>query len=168
MKNIFAPILIFSLLFGFLFSCGNKKQQAPEPLDQKVASLVKKMSLEEKVGQMTQITITAFIKSGNADQPARPIQFNEAMLDSAFNVYKIGSILNVPAPDFNRQEWLDLTTKLQKRALDSGAKIPLLYGLDGVHGANYVHGATLFPQEIGMAATWGPQPRTAGSRHYGL
>ena len=156
MKKLSTLLLIALVLTGLLYSCNKKKETGQETIDQKVSGLVQKMSLEEKVGQMTQITITAFIESGNADRPARPIKYNESMLDSAFNVYKIGSILNVPAPDFTREEWLELTSKLQKRALESGAKIPLIYGLDGVHGNNYIYGATLFPQEIGQAATWNP------------
>src|SRR5207247_8829521 len=54
-------------------------------------------------------------------------------------------------------KWHELISAIQKAAGETRLKIPVLYGIDSIHGANYVKGATLFPQPLGMAATWNPQ-----------
>lgn len=73
-------------------------------------------------------------------------------LKQAVNDYKVGSILNCQNKP---QDWLDFITTIQRTALVNN--IPILYGIDSVHGANYVLGATLFPQNIALASTWNPQ-----------
>ncbi|MGZ4049825.1 MAG: glycoside hydrolase family 3 N-terminal domain-containing protein, partial [Bacteroidia bacterium] len=70
--------------------------------------------------------------------------------------YKIGSILNTPGLQ-NAQQWNNIIEEIQNATKETKMKIPVLYGLDDNHGVNYVAGSTLFPQEIGQAATWNPQ-----------
>ncbi len=117
----------------------------------RIEALLKKMTLEEKVGQMTQLTMGMFVSG--ADQN---VQMDEAKLDKAINRYGIGSFLNVSDQALTVDKWHELIGRIQDASMKTRLKIPNLYGIDSIHGANYVQGATLFPQEIGMAATWNP------------
>ncbi len=117
----------------------------------RIEALLKKMTLEEKVGQMTQLTID-MVTSGD-DQEVR---IDAAKLEKAINKYGVGSILNVNNQALPIERWHEIITGIQTAALKNRLKIPVIYGVDSIHGANYVQGATLFPQEIGMAATWNP------------
>jgi beta-glucosidase len=126
---------------------------------QKIDALLKRMTLEEKVGQMTQLAI-GMISNGR-DQT---IQIDPAKLDKAMVHYGVGSILNVSEQALTVDKWHEIINQIQ----DSATKktrlgIPMIYGIDSIHGANYVQGATLFPQEIGMAATWNPELMKRGA-----
>src|SRR5258707_1239672 len=126
---------------------------------QKIEALLKRMTLEEKVGQMTQLAI-GMISNGR-DQS---IQIDPAKLEKAVVRYGVGSILNVAEQALTADRWHEIINQIQ----DSATKktrlgIPVIYGIDSIHGANYVQGATLFPQEIGMAATWNPELMKRGS-----
>src|SRR6266705_5829818 len=126
---------------------------------QKIDALLKRMTLEEKVGQMTQLTIN-MITSGQ-DQN---IQIDPAKLDKAIVRYGVGSILNVADQALTPDKWHDTIRQIQEAATKkTRLGIPVIYGIDSIHGANYVQGATLFPQEIGMAATWNPELMKRGS-----
>jgi len=117
----------------------------------KIESLLQTMTLEEKVGQMTQLTID-MVTSGK-DQDLR---IDQAKLEKAIVKYGVGSILNVNKQALPIEKWHEIISGIQTAALKTRLKIPVIYGIDSIHGANYVQGATLFPQEIGMAATWNP------------
>ena len=108
------------------------------------------MSLEEKTGQMVQITMSAFTL------PHSP-QLDTAAVRRIFGQYRIGSVLNTFADTARTR---DLTAEnvriLQGIALEE-IGIPILYGLDMIHGASYISDATLFPQEIAVAATFDRQ-----------
>lgn len=117
----------------------------------RVEAMLRKMTLEEKVGQMTQLTMGMFVSG--ADQN---VQIDEAKLDKAINKYGVGSFLNVSDQALTVDRWHELIGRIQDASMKTRLKIPNLYGIDSIHGANYVQGATLFPQEIGMAATWNP------------
>ncbi len=72
--------------------------------------------------------------------------------------YGVGSILNVADQALTVDKWHDMIRQIQEAATKkTRLGIPVIYGIDSIHGANYVQGATLFPQEIGMAATWNPE-----------
>lgn len=117
----------------------------------KIEALLRRMTVEEKVGQMTQLTID-MVTSGK-DQDVR---IDPAKLDKAIRQYGVGSILNVNNQALPIDRWHEIIGGIQTAAGRSRLKIPVIYGIDSIHGANYVRGATLFPQEIGMAATWNP------------
>jgi beta-glucosidase len=120
---------------------------------QKTEALLKRMTLEEKVGQMTQLTIS-MIASGS-DQN---IKIDPAKLEKAIVKYGVGSILNVADQALTVDRWQEIIGQIQEAATKkTRLGIPVIYGIDSIHGANYVQGATLFPQEIGMAATWNPE-----------
>lgn len=150
-RNIFVAFAFLSALF--VASCDNKVKPAIEPdreIEGKIEKILSKMTLEEKVGQMSQITITVF---QNEDENGNP-QWIPAMLDSVIAKYKVGSILNVISA---RAQTRELTAGMIKELQEKSMKeigIPCLYGLDQIHGASYIADATLFPQEINVAATF--------------
>ena len=111
-------------------------------IDKKVDKLIQSMTLDEKVGQMTQI-----------DQ-----RFLDTITD--LSTYSIGSLLSGGGshPKVNEpQAWLDMYNGYQSETLKSRLQIPLIYGIDAVHGHNNVYGATIFPQNIGLGATNNPE-----------
>ncbi|HET9478486.1 MAG TPA: glycoside hydrolase family 3 N-terminal domain-containing protein, partial [Pyrinomonadaceae bacterium] len=134
------------------FRRNNQIRPLPD-YSQKIEALLKRMTLEEKVGQMTQLAI-GMIASG-ADQN---IKIDPAKLEKAIVKYGVGSILNVSDQALTIDHWHDFIRQIQEAATrKTRLGIPVIYGIDSIHGANYVQGATLFPQEIGMAATWNPE-----------
>ncbi len=120
---------------------------------QKVAALLARMTLEEKIGQMTQLEI-GMITDGR-DQG---IKINPAKLEKAVVEYGVGSILNVKDQALPVDKWHEIIRQIQEVATKrTRLGVPVIYGIDSIHGANYVQGSTLFPQETGMAATWNPE-----------
>ncbi len=127
------------------------------PGSQFVEALLKKMTLEEKVGQMTQVTLDVVSAKGGNGQDLEPQQLDTSMLRQALLQYHVGSILNVGAHGFDRDHWHEIISEIQEVATrDTRLKIPILYGIDAIHGVTYTMGSILFPQEIGLAATWNP------------
>ena len=126
----------------------SKSQSRNPAIESKINTIVKKMTLEEKVGQMAQVSIESLGKIENGNFVFNKEKFRDAVVN-----YKIGSMLNTPGLQ-NAQQWNDIIGQVQKAAMETRMKIPVLYGLDDNHGVNYVAGATLFPQQIGQAATW--------------
>ncbi len=126
---------------------------------QKIDALLKRMTLEEKVGQMTQLTISMIVNGQDQN-----IQIDPAKLDKALVRYGVGSILNCADQALTADKWHEIIGQIQQTATKkTRLGIPVIYGIDSIHGANYVQGATLFPQEIGMAATWNPELMKRGS-----
>ena len=122
-------------------------------VDERVKQLLSQMTLEEKVGQMTQVTIQTVSKTQGTKSQLH--QLDEAKLEEAIKKYHVGSILNVYDVAYSLEYWHEVITKMQDMATkETRLKIPILYGIDAIHGATYTKGATLFPQAINMAATW--------------
>ncbi len=121
---------------------------------QKIESLIKQMTLEEKVGQMTQVTLAVVAKGGwgNRDGSLDPVALKKAIDD-----YKVGSILNTTAHALSVDTWRTDMTEIQDETKNTRLKIPVIYGLDGIHGQTYTLNSTLFPQNIAMAATRNPE-----------
>src|SRR2546427_8313889 len=125
----------------------------------RIEALLKRMTLEEKVGQMTQLAI-GMIANGRDQE----IQIDPAKLDKAIVRYGVGSILNVAEQALTPDKWHDTIRQIQEAAAKkTRLGIPVIYGIDSIHGANYIQGTTLFPQEIGMAATWNPELMKRGT-----
>ncbi|THU38102.1 beta-glucosidase [Niastella caeni] len=152
MKLFRFKVLVWSIVCtSFLPVCELKAQQKTDAvIEKKVDALLKQMSLEEKVGQMAQVSIESL---GNTK--GNVFTFSDKMKDAVVN-YKIGSILNTPGLQ-TAGDWNRIITEIHQAALQTRAKIPVLYGLDHIHGVNYVAGGTLFPQQIAQAATWNRQ-----------
>ena len=118
-----------------------------------IDALLTRMTLEEKVGQMTQLALAMVITGQNQDA-----KIDQAKLEKAIVKYGVGSILNVSDQALPVDKWRDFIGQMQEAATKkTRLGIPIIYGIDSIHGANFVQGATLFPQEIGMAATWNPE-----------
>jgi beta-glucosidase len=123
----------------------------PDPTSQ-VEALLARMTLEEKVGQMTQLEIGMVSNGKGVKTKIDPVK-----LEKAVAKYGVGSIINVTDEAFTIDQWHDTIRQIQVSAQKNRLKIPVLYGIDSIHGVTYTVGSTLFPQEIGMAATWNPE-----------
>ena len=128
---LFAVVLMTSACYG-----KGSYKNASLPVEERVSILVKQMTLDEKIGQMTQI----------AKDSASP-----GLVSSKF----LGSILSGGggAPRSNTVgEWRKMVDAYQQAALSTRLGIPILYGTDSVHGHNNLHDATIFPHNIGLGA----------------
>jgi beta-glucosidase len=140
-------LLLTLLLSGHSWSQEIKSKKAE--IEAKVSALLSKMSIEEKIGQMTQITVTNF------EQTNKPGILDPEKLKQGIQDYHIGSILNVLNPGAPTiAKWRETMLTISNEANKTRLKIPILYGIDAIHGASYTTGATLFPQQIGLAATF--------------
>lgn len=119
-----------------------------------VADLLGRMTLEEKVGEMTQLTLQAV--SASAKSATDPHVMDVAKLEEAILEYHVGSMLNVFNVAKTVDEWHDVITQIQEVAERRRLPIPVLYGVDAVHGHNYLVEGTVFPHNLAMAATWNP------------
>ncbi|XP_050281093.1 uncharacterized protein LOC126721997 [Quercus robur] len=112
------------------------------PIGARIRDLMKRMTLEEKIGQMVQI------ERVNATA-------------QIMKQFYIGSVLSgggsVPAPKATPRQWIDTVNKIQKGALATRLGIPMMYGIDAVHGHNNVYNATIFPHNVGLGVTRDPQ-----------
>lgn len=145
-------ILFFLLCFGSFVNAQVKKSVV------NIDALIKKMSIEEKAGQMTQVDL-GVIAEGGICALKNPQTLDYTKLNEAISKYHIGSILNVGCASgtISLDNWHVIINGIhQQNAKLSKNKIPILYGIDAIHGANYTMGATLFPQQIAQAATWNP------------
>lgn len=123
-----------------------------ENIEQRVENLLKNMTLEEKIGQMTEITID--VVTDRSHWGETPFVFDEAMLDTLIRVYKVGSILNVPYGEAQTPEvWQDIIAHIQELSMKH-IGIPCIYGVDQIHGTTYTAGGTFFPQGVNMGATF--------------
>jgi beta-glucosidase len=155
MKPRTALIFFLLTLLCNYFSVGQTPSKKAD-IEKKIEKCLSNMSLEEKVGQMTQVTIDV-ISVGKKGNLAEPHQVDMAKLRNALVGHHVGSILNVANHCYTREHWYEIISAIQKVALEeTSSKIPVLYGIDAIHGANYTEKSTLFPQQIAMAATWNP------------
>ncbi len=124
-----------------------------------VEKLLAQMTLKEKVGQMTQLEI-GMVTDGTGPN----LRINPDKLRKAVGEYGAGSIINVNDQALSLEKWHEIIRAIQEEAKKSRLKIPVLYGIDTIHGANYIAGSTLFPQPLAMAATWNPELMLRGSQ----
>ena len=121
---------------------------------QKAEALLKQMTIEEKVGQMTQVTLAVVAKGGWGNLDG---ELDAALLKKAVVDYKVGSLLNTTAHALSAETWRKMMTQIQDETKNTRLKIPVIYGLDAMHGQTYTLGSTLFPQNLAMAATRNPE-----------
>ncbi len=144
MKNNTVVYAIAFLLTLFFTSASIAQQptSANKIIEAKVDSLLTLMTLDEKVGQITQVDYDA-IKNSTEDVAK----------------FSIGSILwggNSEPPSITAQGWANVYDSFQKLSQNSRLKIPIIVGIDGVHGHNNVDGAVIFPHNVGLGATRNP------------
>ena len=121
--------------------------------DRELERLLRSMTLKEKVGQMSQITLEHV-----AVPKSSPVRLDEAKLREAILTNHIGSFLNTGVDHaLSLEEWYYVFTNIQAMVEQTKNKIPLIHGIDSIHGATYVLGSTLFPHNLGMAATRNPE-----------
>jgi beta-glucosidase len=148
MKKGKAMTALISLLL-LTVGCSSKAPASAE--DQFIKELLSKMTLEEKVGQMTQVTIQVVSKQkGDARQDH---QMDPEKLEEAIVKYHVGSILNVWDKAHTPEYWHEIISAIDANVQKTQNKIPVIYGIDAIHGANYTTGTTLFPQSIAVAAS---------------
>ncbi|MEO1434380.1 MAG: glycoside hydrolase family 3 N-terminal domain-containing protein [Bacteroidota bacterium] len=125
-------------------------------MEKRIKEIMTKMDLKDKVGEMTQYTID-MISVGKEYSLKEPHTLDEAKLQDILVDKRVGSILNVGGHAYSREHWHEIMTTIQDYAMNKKASgIPVLFGIDAIHGANYTMGSTLFPQQISLAATWNP------------
>jgi beta-glucosidase len=131
------------------------------PVQARVADLLGRMTLAEKIGQMTQIEVSQIV--GNCNYGPGPL--NQTCARNVLGTDAVGSILSgggsPPTEDINGadspQDWATAINAIVKYSIDNNPlHIPVIYGADVVHGHNNVLGDTMFPEEIGMGATYDP------------
>ncbi|KAL3518740.1 hypothetical protein ACH5RR_021329 [Cinchona calisaya] len=119
-----------------------KYKDSRQPIGARIKDLMNRMTVEEKIGQMTQIE--------------RKLASPDIM-----KKYFIGSVLSgggsVPAPKASAETWINMVNELQKAALSTRLGIPMIYGIDAIHGHNNVYKATIFPHNVGLGVTRDPQ-----------
>ena len=146
--------IIILLLF---FSCTN--QNSVYDIDKKADDILSKMTLEEKVGQMTQINLTVIAKGPNKWSSSFPMEIDEKKANKALVDFKVGSVLNTINNTAQKPSvWFKNISKIQDIAMkNTNLGIPVIYGIDAIHGTTYTDGATMFPQQITTAASWNPE-----------
>ena len=121
-----------------------------EAIETKVQQTLSRMTLDEKIGQMAEMTIDI---CGTFDDRGR-FTVSDSRLDEIIGKYKVGSILNAPGTTARTpQEWQAIIGAIQDKSMKE-IGIPCIYGLDQNHGTTYTAGGTLFPQNINVAATF--------------
>ncbi|XAR59610.1 Glucan 1,3-beta-glucosidase [Bertholletia excelsa] len=140
------PIMGFFLVFCLWATMSEaeyvKYKDPKQPINIRIRDLMSRMTLEEKIGQMVQIE--------------RKVASPDVMTN-----YFIGSVLSgggsVPAPKASAEAWVNMVNEIQKGALSTRLGIPMIYGIDAVHGHNNVYNATIFPHNVGLGVTRDPE-----------
>ncbi|KAL5767870.1 hypothetical protein ACOSP7_014459 [Xanthoceras sorbifolium] len=138
------PIMLMGLLLLCCLAEAKymKYKDPKQPLNVRIKDLMSRMTLEEKVGQMTQID-------------------HKVASAEVMKKYFIGSVLSgggsVPAPKASAEAWVDMVNDYQNGSLSTRLGIPMIYGIDAVHGHNNVYKATIFPHNVGLGATRDPE-----------
>ena len=148
MKKILLSISMLAL--AYTASANVPVIKSDPKIEAQVEQTLKKLTLEEKIGQMMELVTDLF----GANDKNGVFYINEHKTDSILSRYKIGSILNAPntcAP--TAKQWEKYISQIQKISMKR-IGIPCVFGLDQNHGSTYTQGGTLFPQNINVAATF--------------
>jgi beta-glucosidase len=130
-----------------------------------VEELLGRMSLEEKTGQMTMLTLNTVSRGELPFNPVEPHELDPGKLREILVERHVGTLFNIGSHAFSPEHWRTIIGEMQRMArTETRLGIPLLYGIDALHGMHYAYGATVFPHQIGLAATWNPElvQRAAG------
>lgn len=148
MKKLFSSL--FMLAFAYTSSANVPVIKSDPKIEAQVEQTLKKLTLEEKIGQMMELVTDLF----GANDKNGVFYIDEHKTDSILSRYKIGSILNAPntcAP--TAKQWEKYISQIQKISMKR-IGVPCVFGLDQNHGSTYTQDGTLFPQNINVAATF--------------
>jgi len=151
MKNV---CLLISILFIAIMikplTAQTPLYQNPEAsIDERVEDLLDRMTIYEKIGQMTQLNITTINETGHQSN----VVLVEEKARELIGKHHIGSFLNGEAVP--PEQWFEFMDALTRLAIEeSRLNIPIIYGIDHIHGASYLGGSTIFPQAINLGATF--------------
>ncbi|KAJ1765187.1 hypothetical protein LPJ74_006454 [Coemansia sp. RSA 1843] len=137
---------------------------APAKIDEDVWKLVESLSVDEKVGQMTQIHVGMLLDAHTGD-------LNMTAVEYWVDQVKVGSVVDTPGnsahsqfPLYSPQRLANITNTVQQVSLARGSRVPLVWAMDAVRGASYVKHATMFPMPLAQAATFQPQSAYVAGR----
>ncbi|MFB9271248.1 MULTISPECIES: glycoside hydrolase family 3 N-terminal domain-containing protein [Flavobacteriaceae] len=134
-----------------------------EETEAKIEELVTKMTLKEKAGQMLNIGLPSVLK-GEYWDVRDSVNFDAQKFKKFIIDYAVGSIHNTPQYPATKEEWFKIVKEIQDSAMQkTRLGIPVLYGIDNIHGANYVNGSVMFPHQIAVAATWNTELSRIGA-----
>ncbi|KAG6533345.1 hypothetical protein ZIOFF_007212 [Zingiber officinale] len=140
LRSLWFIILIIAYWRTVVLAEYLKYKDPKQPLNVRIEDLLGRMTLAEKIGQMSQIERE--IAMANPE---------------TLKTYFIGSVLSgggsVPSPQASTEAWVNMVNGIQKVALSTRLGIPVIYGIDAVHGHNNVYKATVFPHNVGLGAT---------------
>ena len=156
MKNISKLALASVFCAGACLSAGAQNVPPAIPSDPVIEANIQewlqKMTLEEKIGQMCEITIDV-VTDFEASQK-NGFTLDKAKLDTVIGKYKVGSLLNVPLSIAQpKEKWAEAIKQIQELSMKE-IGIPCIYGVDQIHGTTYTLGGTFFPQGVNMGASF--------------
>jgi len=144
-------ILIFVIVI-LTVSCGQNEGESSNNQDE-IEILLSQMSLREKAGQMTNISLMA-VAEGEFWMKRDTVVLDTAKMRVLLVEKGVGSVQNLGSYPFTVEEWNMHIQTLQQYVMENtDLQIPILYGIDAVHGANYSAGSTLFPHQLALAST---------------
>ena len=154
-KNIVGALL----LGANICACSSVEDRGVAPaipsdpeIEANIRQWLERMTLEEKIGQMCEITIDVVTDFEASKE--KGFTLSTAMLDTVIGKYKVGSLLNVPLSVAQEKEkWAEAIRQIQDVSMKE-IGIPCIYGVDQIHGTTYTLGGTMFPQGINMGATF--------------
>ncbi|CAO2193199.1 unnamed protein product [Urochloa humidicola] len=127
---------------GEQYAGGARYKDPRQPLNRRIEDLLGRMTLAEKIGQMSQIE-------------------RENATADVVHGYFVGSVLSgggsVPAPEAPAEAWVEMVNEMQRAAMSTRLGIPMIYGIDAVHGHGNVYKATVFPHNVGLGCTRDPE-----------
>ncbi|MFO7934274.1 MAG: glycoside hydrolase family 3 N-terminal domain-containing protein [Bacteroidales bacterium] len=150
LKRMLVSLVMVPALVCITLSCGHEKKD-------RVESLLAEMTLEEKIGQMMQICFSTITTDGTKELDLDLEKAREAILEM-----HTGSFISATG---RAEDWIDFVHRLQKIAIEeTRLGIPLLIGIDHVHGANYVDQATFLPHNITLSCSFDPELASLAAR----
>ena len=161
------------IIIIFIWSCKTPIQQNETveistlesvKTEQKIKDILSQMTLKEKAGQMLNIGLPSVLTGGYWDARDSAVfdgeRFKKFIIDNA-----VGSIHNTPGYPAAKEDWYRIIKEIQDSAMGkTRLGIPVLYGIDNIHGANYVNGSVIFPHQIAVAATWNTELSRIGGK----
>ena len=141
---------IMTAMSLFLFSCSTSTDE-----ESKIDGLLSKMTLEEKAAQMLNLGLPSLLTGSYWDLRTE-VTFDSTRFANYIENLNVGSIHNTVHPHYlsDKNEWYDIVKTIQDASINNTRMgIPVIYGIDNIHGANYVKHSVMFPHQIGLAAT---------------